>query len=243
MFNTSMLNQQETGYFNRAVGHAYKSMRAWRGGTKNRETAQENSDINAVLILLHRRGVAASFAEIYAHVNGRAQTLRSGQRSYTYNGYAYPSPPITYYGSSFDYTLPLIAFETTELLLIEEQQAMFSPETIIVEPSNQIVDTTGWNFDQPFAADGFGDGGVVNETVVNNFGDSGGFDNPVTQDSPADFSGGGSGGGGFDTGQSGDGDSGISDAPEQDQSGGGWDAGGGSSFDSGGGSGGDDSSF
>ena len=101
-FNPYGLNKQEIAYFNRAVGHAYKAAVArarWIGGRREAmaETAAENSDINIVGTLLHRRGINVTFKDIFAHVNGRGIALHQGHRSYSYGGYSYASPPLAYY--------------------------------------------------------------------------------------------------------------------------------------------------
>jgi len=113
-FNPYELNKQEIAYFNRAVGHAYKAAVArakWFGRGRAEavtETAAENSDIQIVGTLLHRRGIYVEFKDIFAHVNGRGIALQQGHRSYSYRGSSYASPPLAYYinpipGYSYSY--------------------------------------------------------------------------------------------------------------------------------------------
>jgi hypothetical protein len=214
LFNPSDLSEQEAAYFNRAVGHAYKGQQAWLSGTRNREAAAENSDINAVCVLTRRRGYDVSFQDVHAHVHGRAISLCNNHRSYTYGGYAFPAYPMNYYSSGYN---GRSYFDTTDVLLGAAFGVLLFDAMEMNYQQQEIYSLEQQNYFNDFNNGGAADIIQTNDYVVDDGTGSGGaWGNESVGDS---FSGdqGSDGGWGGDT--TGNDDFGGSNT---DNSGGGW---------------------
>ena len=176
MFDPRDLNQQETAYFNRAVGHAYgaiqhqqKAGSAWWGSTKRNETAAanaevagENSDINAVCTLLRRRNITVTFREVFEHVQARARTLINGHRSYTYGGYSYPSYPMSYYQPVGGYNY----WTATDIMLGAAYGALIYEAMELSFQQEQLAMLEQQNYFNDFYAGGYNDVITTNDYVV-----------------------------------------------------------------------------
>jgi hypothetical protein len=237
MFDPRDLNQQETAYFNRAVGHAYgaiqhqqKAGSAWWGSAKrnesaaaNSEIAGENSDINAVCTMLRRRNIIVPFREVFEHVQARARTLINGHRSYSYGGYSYPSYPMSYYQPVGGYNYwtasdvmlgaayGVLLYDAIELSYQQQELSMLEQQNYFSDFNNggfnDVITTNDFVVDDGSSGAAWGD-----DVGAGVMGNDGGF---VQNDSYTGDAGGGGGGWGGD-------DAATSQIQTDDNSGGGW---------------------